>query len=296
LFIVYANGCQTGAYENADGMGQVAVNGKHGAVAYIGNSRDGWIPGPTTAIQHSFFDAMKTTDRLGLLHDARLQLVSANTDHDTRWNVFTLNLFGDPEMKIWKRSPSQIFVKWHHIEEESKIVIHVLGGESESQPVAGALIRIRQGHHSWTTTTSDTGEATLEVIPHGIGQLNMTITAPHHAPHVQSFAIPGAGWIRGQIVSLEHRGRALHEDSAADTRIAIMISDPDENRGKVLRWTLPSELPSHFAFVASLAQALASKTPISLYVTDRNGSGEVTGFRLASASSDRLVTPAAQGA
>jgi hypothetical protein len=278
LFITYASGCQTAKYEGSDVMGQVAVNGEHGAVAYIGNSRDGWLASPTQEIQNTFFDAMKMTDHLGLLHDARLQAVSNDTSHDVRWEVFVQNRVGDPEMRIWNRSPSRLIVKRNHAVSESKLSIHVHKDRVGQIPVAKAMIRIRQGPHKWLAETNDAGEATLEVTPHGIAPLELTVSAPNCAPHVEAFAIAGAGWITGIVVSLDHTSTAA--SLRAGTTVAVHITDTDENHGKVLHWTIPSDLPDHELIASAAAQALVCCTPASFYVHNRNGESVATGFRL----------------
>ncbi|PSL24154.1 C25 family cysteine peptidase [Chitinophaga ginsengisoli] len=105
-FIAYADSCLTSGFDTNDAMGEALINNPNGgAVAYVGSTRFSWI-GAGDDIQRRFFHEMTCTRHLGLLHNSRLWFPQNNPgNHVWKWSALALNLLGDPEMEIWKRSP-----------------------------------------------------------------------------------------------------------------------------------------------------------------------------------------------
>ena len=105
-FIAYADSCLTNQFDFDDAISEGLVQNDHGgAVAYVGNTRFSWI-GVGDDFQRNFFKGLPATRALGLLNDRRLAMVNANTGFwpvYNRWSVFSLNLIGDPEMRVWTR-------------------------------------------------------------------------------------------------------------------------------------------------------------------------------------------------
>lgn len=105
-FIAYADSCLTSGFDANDAMGEALLNNPDGgAVGYIGSTRFSWI-GAGDDMQRRFFHELTNTRHLGLLHSSRLWFPQNNPgNHVWKWSALALNLLGDPEMEIWKRSP-----------------------------------------------------------------------------------------------------------------------------------------------------------------------------------------------
>lgn len=105
--IVYANSCLTARFDNNDCVGEdflLRVGG--GAVAYIGNTRFGWVKAGG-AFENSFWKSMVIDRHLGRMLNSKAQLTAREIDI---WTNFTLNLLGDPELEVWTDSPPDLTV------------------------------------------------------------------------------------------------------------------------------------------------------------------------------------------
>ena len=109
---VYTHGCVCGAFEQNDCIGEKMVTLKNFAVAFFGNSREGWfIEGTTDGaaihMHREFISALysKKTERIGealLIAKAKTKpYVDLPDEYEPgamRWNFYCLNLLGDPAM------------------------------------------------------------------------------------------------------------------------------------------------------------------------------------------------------
>jgi hypothetical protein len=278
LFITYASGCMTAWYEGEDVMGQIAVNNPHGAVAYVGYSRDGWI-GSCDTVENTFFHALRETQHLGLLNDARLQTITDDTSPYDRWMIFVQNLFGDPEMPIWTRAPRTFLVDRDHLADQSRLVIHVQDEDDGARPVGRASVQVRQDETTWGATTDNEGRAEIELVPEGIAPFEVTISAPTYAPAELSIAAEGPGWMTGTVAFLDCRPSAARVGPGG-TSVGLHIGPPNGSDQRVRTWIVPFETPHHDAIVAALADAYSAGIPISLYVDNVETVGPARGFRL----------------
>jgi hypothetical protein len=276
-FITYASGCMTAWYEGEDVMAQVAVNSRRGAVAYVGYSRDGWIIGPSDEVEETFFRALTATNHIGLLNDARLAVISPSVSADLRWMVFVQNLFGDPEMPIWTEAPRSMFVQWSQAAGEPVARVHVAkqqpgGGAGKGRAgISEALIRVRQGAHRWSYTTDDAGEATIDLEPEGLADLEVTVSADGYLPDERLMRPEGPGWITGRVEAIVE-----HAPASASTAIWLHIDDSDLAR----ECRVPSDAPSHDEIVEAAVQAYMAGQLISLFVDDLQAIDVVRGFRV----------------
>jgi hypothetical protein len=107
-FIGYADSCLTNQFDVEDAVSEDLVQNEHGgAVAYVGNTRFSWIS-VGDDFQRNFFKGLPVTRALGVLNDRRLAMFSASTGFwpvYNRWSIFSLNLIGDPEIRVWTHSP-----------------------------------------------------------------------------------------------------------------------------------------------------------------------------------------------
>ena len=100
LFVVWAVSCDTCDLDSENAFGKKII--RHpggGAVAYVGFSRNSiGYPGPMCRL--AFFDKLRKTRHLSLLHDARLDM--SNTDWVYRFDILSCTLYGDPEMPVYR--------------------------------------------------------------------------------------------------------------------------------------------------------------------------------------------------
>ena len=113
-FIAYADSCLTNQFDAEDAVSEhLLYNPNGGAVAYVGNTRFSWI-GVGDNFQRRFFDRMQTTRHLGLLNDTRCAMVNESTGFYrlyNKWQIFSMNLMGDPEMPVWSSPPRTMTVR-----------------------------------------------------------------------------------------------------------------------------------------------------------------------------------------
>jgi hypothetical protein len=191
-FIGYADSCLTADYEWSDAMSeQLLTNPDGGGLAYVGNTRFSWI-GVGDDFQRLFWQRLSTTQHLGLLADSRCELVHTAGLHptNTKWQVLSLNLLGDPEMPVWTRPPKRLRLpqtipvikewEWPIRDEFSRLVpgaivtLTVRGRTLQGRADGGGVVRID------TTQFGHFAEAQL------------TITAPGHRPETGTIRTPAA--------------------------------------------------------------------------------------------------------
>ncbi|MFX0104356.1 MAG: C25 family cysteine peptidase [Candidatus Hodarchaeota archaeon] len=156
--ILYANACSTNMFDT--GFGEAfsewsIINNVGGAVAYVGNSRYGWTGEGDIMVE--FWTRLLDSDRLGDMYNACKLVFSG-------WNSYSLNLLGDPAMRVWSDKPSQIDV-FHPstiCEAAREISVRV---SNEEGPVENALVCITDLMGGIKTgLTDDTGSVTIEII------------------------------------------------------------------------------------------------------------------------------------
>lgn len=102
-FIMWADSCFTNGFDTNDAMSEALINNPNGgAVAYVGNTRYGWID-VGDDYQRAFFHALVNTRHLGLLNDTRMNVSGTvyNWVYE-RWSRFLINLLGDPELQVYR--------------------------------------------------------------------------------------------------------------------------------------------------------------------------------------------------
>ena len=116
-FIGYSQAGYSGSFDNRDEWGGYGVEdciaehltaGDRGAVAFIGNSRQGWgafgsTDGPSQRLNREFWDAVigERISRIGpALQDSKEEVAGLISDPLIRWCAYGLNLFGDPDLII----------------------------------------------------------------------------------------------------------------------------------------------------------------------------------------------------
>lgn len=118
--IFYSIGCWVGALD-FNSIAENYVNSSNVAIAFIANSRYGWgAPGNpgfgySDIFDNKFFEILHkdSTSLLGDLfwgHKAYFAPF-ARDSNVYRWIYYELNLFGDPTLYVWRRSPERFDVK-----------------------------------------------------------------------------------------------------------------------------------------------------------------------------------------
>ena len=148
-FIVFADSCRTNRFDGESISKALITRPNGGAVAYVGYTRDGIIE-TGDDFQRGFFGHLKITQHLGLLNDARCQLLTCPGDGNYIWHILVQNLLGDPEMPVWIGSPDKINVSLLDISPFSVKVASTAGN-----PLPGASVHVQVDENTSIQTNSD---------------------------------------------------------------------------------------------------------------------------------------------
>lgn len=140
-FVGYADSCLTSEFDSDDAFGEALVtNPNGGAIGYVGNSRFSWI-GLGDDYQRAFFHRLASTRHLGWLNDTKVAVAAAHTpDAYWRWPVFTLNLLGDPEIRVRRQARRPLVLEMSA--DFSKLRVTDVDGRG---PVGGARVSVSGG-------------------------------------------------------------------------------------------------------------------------------------------------------
>ncbi|RIK14656.1 MAG: hypothetical protein DCC50_10595, partial [Acidobacteria bacterium] len=154
-FVGYADSCLTSELDMDDAFGEALVaNPDGGAVGYVGNSRFSWI-GIGDDFQRAFFRRLRTTRHLGLLNDTRVAVAAASSPNAYwRWPVFTLNLLGDPELRVRRQARRPLLLDIA----EDLLHVRVL---DERVPVPRARVTVTAGRAKTELVTDAKGTVRL---------------------------------------------------------------------------------------------------------------------------------------
>ncbi len=293
-FIVYADACSTGASDSEDSFAEVLLtNPRGGAVAYVGNTRLGWI-GDGDDLQRAFFKKLTTTRHLGLLNDSRLFAIDYATGEGyARWETYSLTLFGDPEMSVWRTPPAGLWpkIRWHKPDLRVPIEVEVPTPPRPNPPdprrdPADYVVHVTQpagprgnGSVNYTVRATAGELVRVNVSDAAPGELTVTVTYlgdDEYAPHVQTLIAEGPTWLSGTVTEVSYR-----EEGRPWTEVALDTTD-GPRRLVVLDDTVQSDGGAdHDLCVEAIMSARADGTSIALLV-DRDGDGgRVERFRLA---------------
>ena len=239
-FITYASGCQTAWYEGEDVMGQIAVNNPTGAVAYVGTHgtldracRD--------AVAATFFRTLSSTQHLGLLHDARLQIITDGASPYDRWMVFVQTFSENPEMPVWTRAPRSFLVDISRID-QNLVRVKVRSEDEDVGPVGGAAIHVRQGDNAFAVLTDADGRAELELAPHGAAPFELTVSAQSFAPMRLTLLPTGPGWVSGTVRTVQ-AGQTEAGNQHAPPQITLELRRGADERPSPAKWAIPGRRP-----------------------------------------------------
>ena len=218
-FIAYADSCYTNQFEVDDAISESLLNSEHGgAVAYVGSTRYSWI-GVGDDFQRSFFKGLPATRALGLLHDRRLAMIHVGTGFwpvFDRWSIFSLNLIGDPEMRVWTRRPRPLCIEVpDRLRLDQLLTVQVLLDE---RAVFGAVVTVQQQGFSRQARTDATGDAHFDLDGAKSGDLSVTVFHRDGVPMTAVVQLRGPVWIEGRVISI----RAWRDEVAA---VLVKVAD-----------------------------------------------------------------------
>ncbi|MBE0433182.1 T9SS type A sorting domain-containing protein, partial [candidate division WOR-3 bacterium] len=181
---------------NRVGGGLVAaiMNSRYGWGAYV--SGIGYVPGPSERIDTTFYYNLLYADmwRLGVAHaaakDAWVYYADSGYQYDmTRWCIYELNLFGDPEMPVWTDVPQNLTVSYPALVPLGAQNVNVVV-TSSGIPVGNALVCLQKGEETYASDyTNASGLVTLSVEPTSPGAMHLTVTALNHYPFEDSVIV-----------------------------------------------------------------------------------------------------------
>uniref|UniRef100_A0A7C4U717 T9SS type A sorting domain-containing protein n=1 Tax=candidate division WOR-3 bacterium TaxID=2052148 RepID=A0A7C4U717_UNCW3 len=202
--------CFTGAWDetpSGDCFAEHLVNRVGGgAIAVIFNTRYGWgavyggdyVPGPseridTTFHRRIFYDGLY---KLGQVHHAAKDQWVPYADSTgryakTRWCIYELSLFGDPELPIWTDEPQTIVANFPSTVPIGSSVLTISVKKSDGiTPLSNALVCVMKGEEVYKFNYTDgTGSVSFNVSPSSIGFIYLTITAKNYKPFEDSIQV-----------------------------------------------------------------------------------------------------------
>jgi peptidase C25-like protein len=202
-FIGYADSCLTNEFDLTYAISQdLVTNANGGAVAYIGNSRFSWI-GVGDDFQRNCFAGLPATTAIGLLHDRRCAGVHLlpGDERYNRWSIFSLNLMGDPEMRLRVRAPRFPCVELAATARlDRPYVVRVL---LDSSPLSQAVVTANNGEWHTQAITGHDGSAALDLTGAPMGDLSVTVTHPGLLPTTEISRAIGPIWREAEIRRLD---------------------------------------------------------------------------------------------
>jgi hypothetical protein len=183
--IWYGNACLTNKFDVTPGeaISEWAVLNSHGGgAAYVGNSRFGWMG--DNPIELAFWDEMLHSGVLGEMFDACKQVAG-------NWGKYSLNLLGDPAMRVWSDRPLELEIGVHPEElcigRNNAVTVSVFAA---GNPLAGALVAVSQnGALLAKGTTGAGGRVVLNVVPPGAGAVYVAVYGKNLIPVIRELQV-----------------------------------------------------------------------------------------------------------
>lgn len=201
LSVVFSLGCYCNALDYADSISErfVIYNSLQAAVAFTGNTRNGWFylgdpDGLSGRLDRYWWRALFSYDqyRVGeaLAHTKQYCPYSDDVEKFCQW---TLNLLGEPEMPIWTDTPDSLTVTHDATLPvgSSAFDVHVQDGGGDA---VGALVCLWKGDEVYLTdTTNSSGYAYFTPSPATAGTMYVTVTKRNCLPYEGSADVIAAG-------------------------------------------------------------------------------------------------------
>ncbi len=239
LFNLYAINCNSVAFDFPCIGEAFLANPSGGAVTNVGSTRADF-PSTGESYQYEFFrefleDQISAVGQLQA--NQKLAWVPySGYDGVNRWTQMTLNMIGDPELRMWLGKPSTLTVTPPAAVAltDSQFTVHVASGAS---PLAGARVTAyRAGDDYASVLTDASGDAVVPFRPDSAGTFTLTVTAYNAKPWQQTMAIgaaSGPAIVEGPIAVLDDNtgGRSGDSNASVDAGETIDVLVPLRNVG-----------------------------------------------------------------
>uniref|UniRef100_A0A7C6EFT5 T9SS type A sorting domain-containing protein n=1 Tax=candidate division WOR-3 bacterium TaxID=2052148 RepID=A0A7C6EFT5_UNCW3 len=192
--------CDCGSFDGQDCIAESLVNYPNGGcIATILNARYGlgYPPGlgPSEMLDLELFkNFINNINELGIaLATAKNNLRNlAMSQAPTRWCVYELTLFGDPNTSIYTQRPRTLTVTHSGSipagPQMFRVTVMVSG-----QPLKNALVCVMKGTEVYSTgRTNSSGWIDLFVYPATSGTMSVTVTAPDCKPYEGTCSVSGS--------------------------------------------------------------------------------------------------------
>ncbi|OYD17141.1 hypothetical protein CH330_00720, partial [candidate division WOR-3 bacterium JGI_Cruoil_03_51_56] len=189
--IMNSMACISGNFEYSDCLAEAVMNNANGgAVAAIMNSRYGWgtppSMGPSEKIDSKFYDFYFRRDsiEIGVTHarSKDFYVYSAQSQQVWRWCYWGLNLFGDPNMPMWKEPPAAMDAS-HAGTIQTGAQSFDVTVTSSGNPVQHAFVCCyKEDEVHQTGLTNSSGQVSLTINPITTGIMYVTATAKNKLP------------------------------------------------------------------------------------------------------------------
>ncbi len=190
--------CISGNFEYSDCLAEALMNNANGgAVAAIMNSRYGWgtppSMGPSEKMDNKFYDFFFRFDsvEIGVTHarSKDFYLYSAMSQPVWRWCYYCLNLFGDPNMPMWKEPPAAMDASHAGTIQTGaqSFDVTVTSGGSPVQHAFVCCYKEDEVHQTGHTNSS--GQVSLTINPITTGIMYVTATAKNKLPDENTVSV-----------------------------------------------------------------------------------------------------------
>jgi hypothetical protein len=174
------------------------MNARYGWGAYVGSS---YVPGPSERLDTTFYAKIfqggmhKCGQILSVDKDTWVPYADSGNQYDmTRWCIYELNLFGDPELPLWSNTPGILAVTFPSVIQigNQNIMVTVTGGGS---PVNNALVCLKKGAEVYVYgNTNVSGQVSLNVSPTSPGYMDITVTAKNYYPFEDTIIVQSSAY------------------------------------------------------------------------------------------------------
>jgi hypothetical protein len=267
--IFHTEGCMCGGFDTEDCILERMVCIDNFAVAVIGNSRYGWFnegqtDGPAIHLHREMMDALYHHQLYNIgdaFMEAKIQTAPWVTapgqweEGALRWNIYDINILGDPMLAIWTAEPISVEADYENILHLDALSTNVTVTAS-SLPVANLTCVIMKNgviHGVGVTDASGNAVITIEPAFTEIGSAQLIISGnnckptsfpisvetniavnqfgvsefsiyPNPAKDLVNISVPDEFVNDGQILIVNQEGKTVYQQQISNKIISIDIS------------------------------------------------------------------------
>ena len=289
--ILYTNGCNPGEFDKDCIIKHYLNNSNGGGVASIASSAKSW-DGEESFFQNfvnQIYPALgnPTLYKIGVVHDK-----SIVSDFDGGFGKCKNHLFGDPEMPIWTRTPSQLSVSnTTSVSNINNQIVVTVSNLIYSQDLVVCLLKdneIYERLYDGVNTQPNTKKYTFNIEPQTAGNITLTITGHNYLPfqttipvaitgknvYIHSTEIFESGWGNQKIdagETIDMNIRLRNNGTVNLSNVSATLTCLSNN---------VTMLTSTCSFVNIYANSITTKNLFQFKVNDDIGDGEVLNFKL----------------